>query len=40
MAMRVLYRRKPKHIGNLKIACLGALIWVYLVAEHGVKIIY
>ncbi len=40
MAMRVLYRRRPKHIGNLKIACLGALIWVYLVAGHGLKIVY
>ncbi len=40
MAMRVLYRRKPKHIGNLKIACLGALIWVYMVAAHGVRVLY
>ena len=40
MAMRVLYRRRPKHIGNLKLACLLALVWVYLVAEHGVRILY
>jgi hypothetical protein len=40
MAMRVLYRRRPKHIGNLKLACLLALVWVYLVAEHGARIVY
>jgi UDP-GlcNAc:undecaprenyl-phosphate GlcNAc-1-phosphate transferase len=40
MAMRVLYRRRPKHIGNLKLACLLALVWVYLVAEHGVRVLY
>lgn len=40
MAMRVLYRRRPKHIGNLKLACLLALVWVYLVAEHSVRILY
>ena len=40
MAMRVLYRRKPKHIGSLKIACLGALCWVYLVAAHEFRIFY
>lgn len=40
MAMRVLYRRRPKHIGNLKIACMAALVWVYLVAAHGVRIVY
>lgn len=40
MAVRVLYRRRPKHIGNLKLACLAALIWVYLVAAHGVRVVY
>lgn len=40
MAMRVLYRSRPKYIGNLKLACLVALIWVYMVAEHGVRILY
>ncbi len=40
MSMRVLYRRRPKHIGNLKFACLAALVWVYLVAAHGVRILY
>lgn len=40
MAMRVLYRRRPKHIGNLKLACLLALVWVYLVAAHGVRVLY
>jgi hypothetical protein len=40
MALRVLYRRRPKHIGNLKLACLAALIWVYLVAAHGVRVLY
>ena len=40
MTMRVLYRRRPKHIGNLKLACMAALVWVYLVAAHGVRILY
>jgi UDP-GlcNAc:undecaprenyl-phosphate GlcNAc-1-phosphate transferase len=40
MAMRVLYRGRPKHIGNLKLACLVALVWVYLVAAHGVRVWY
>jgi UDP-GlcNAc:undecaprenyl-phosphate GlcNAc-1-phosphate transferase len=40
MTIRVLYRRRPKHIGNLKLACMIALVWVYLVAAHGVRVVY
>jgi UDP-GlcNAc:undecaprenyl-phosphate GlcNAc-1-phosphate transferase len=40
MTMRVLYRRRPKHLGSLKLACLGSLTWVYLVAAHGFRILY
>ena len=40
MAIRVLSKRKPRYISSLKIACVAALCWVYLVAVHGVRILY
>ena len=40
MAIRVLSKRKPRYISSLKIACGAALGWVYLVAAHGVRILY
>jgi len=40
MAIRILSKRKPRYISSLKIACIAALTWVYLVAIHGVRILY
>ncbi len=40
MAIRVLSKRKPRYISSLKIACGAALAWVYLVAMHGVRVLY
>ena len=40
MAIRVLSKRKPRYVSSLKFTCVAALGWVYLVAVHGVRILY